>query len=235
LPIADVGRVVVIALVAIAAAAPTSVAQPAAPPASAPAAVDQRYEPPGGFPAEPPPEVELLWPRDEIVGAVEPHLRREQTMSFVLAGADFTALHERCPQADLRARLTCLYEPDVQADIDRRLRRAVVDAALLRFDVDGWPLAAQRRFWIAGTVAVLGLLVLPLAYAQGVRALASGPLAPDRVAPGAADLLVVPVGALVALPLLGWALRGGRSLRFLGRWPAVAAAPTSPSADPGPG
>lgn len=90
----------------------------------------------------------------------------------------------------------------------------------------GQRLADHRRFWIAGTLALAGLLAGPLAYATAVRWLLRGPLAPDRVAPGAADMLLVPLVALAALPLGLWALRGVQALRFLGRWPQASRAHT---------
>ena len=91
--------------------------------------------------------------------------------------------------------------------------------ALHRVFHDGQRFAELRRFWITGAVAAAGLIALPLGYALAVRALVTGPLAPDPEAPTSADLLLVPVGALVALPLLLWALRGGRALGFLRRSP----------------
>ncbi len=82
------------------------------------------------------------------------------------------------------------------------------------------PLGDHGAFWIYGSVATLWLLVFPMLYAFFVSALAFQILIPDENAEllTATDMVLVPFGGLVLLPVVFWAARGLKAMGYLKRY-----------------
>ncbi|MEM9458936.1 MAG: hypothetical protein AAGF11_32455 [Myxococcota bacterium] len=93
----------------------------------------------------------------------------------------------------------------------------------------GQPLSRYRSFWAVGILGALGVMLLPVLFATGLRWLAI-----EQVLPGvdlesgtitAMDMLLVPLGGLLALPVVFWLLRGLKALGWIRRYPVVADPP----------
>ena len=104
----------------------------------------------------------------------------------------------------------------------------------------GQPLSRYRSFWAVGILGAVGVMLLPVVFATGLRWLAIEQVLPGVDLEGgnitAIDMLLVPLGGLLALPVVLWLLRGLKALGWIRRYPVVAdPPPLAPGATTVPG
>ncbi len=89
----------------------------------------------------------------------------------------------------------------------------------------GQPLSHYGKFWGIGTLATIGVLLFPVAFATVLRMIALDHLVPGvDVAGGnitAADMLIIPLGGILMLPVLLWLLQCIRAMGWVRKYPVV--------------
>jgi hypothetical protein len=76
-----------------------------------------------------------------------------------------------------------------------------------------------KRFFKWGGISMLWILVLPVLFVLGLEYITFEMFEPNVESLGAKDMLLIPVGALVAFPVLFWAARGFKAMKFIMKFP----------------
>ncbi len=85
----------------------------------------------------------------------------------------------------------------------------------------GHTFAEYKRFWIIGSLAVIGVMLFPVVYVNIVGYIAVEVWEPDLDVLSAMDMVMIPLPALVLFPILFWAVRGLKALKFIKGYPVA--------------
>ena len=78
-----------------------------------------------------------------------------------------------------------------------------------------------KKFWLWGSLSMLWILLLPVGFVMGLDYVAFELFEPNVESLGAKDMMLVPVTALIAFPVLFWAARGFKALGFIKKYPVT--------------